>query len=374
MKRPSTGAFNLRRAAARRRVASPIQRTPKKTEKLNAFFKEDARVSVAKEICTIVGGVIVVISAVALLYDFWHRAEERKVWRDTRIATEWQNLLRPVGGNTGKGDALNFLLSEGVNLADVDLSCRAVGEWDGTCTRPAVFAGVDFSVLDLEAVGAMNRVSFEGNAIDAPRFPARAEAVEDLRINNVIASGWEEFTPPPHIRLHSCTDCDVRGWFISERFLRRLTRSNLSGTQVVVASQKLLTTNSIEQNRPFRNFAFVEQPPIVLRKGESVTSGNENQPILAKLELEALDWCRRGPDAARICGLSYAEARTLFPANYAATVDDALYRISPDGRAAAWSTFNPALVGGTPSNYIPDCESITSAQQAELAQRGLMCR
>lgn len=74
------------------------------------------------------------------------RREEREARRLDRISQSWETLLRPVGGNTGKGSALNTLLHENQSLRGADLSCNAVGEWrDETCTRPAILADVEFS-------------------------------------------------------------------------------------------------------------------------------------------------------------------------------------------------------------------------------------
>jgi hypothetical protein len=104
------------------------------------------------------------------------RREEREARRLERVSTSWETLLRPVGGNTGKGAALNTLLHENQSIQGADLSCNAIGGWrDGVCVNPAILTDVNLlqpAIAEAEQ-GADNWISqilgtsFAGNRLVA---------------------------------------------------------------------------------------------------------------------------------------------------------------------------------------------------------------
>ena len=91
------------------------------------------------------------ISIVAFVIDLRDRREERQARTEERefrrlaqIATAWEVLLTPVGGDIGKGNALNTLIASNNPLEGADFSCAAIGVFqDGNCKSRPVFNGVD---------------------------------------------------------------------------------------------------------------------------------------------------------------------------------------------------------------------------------------
>ena len=69
--------------------------------------------------------------------EFADREAERENARLDRIERAWNRVLRPAGGNTGKGEAVSYLINQGVSLEGLDLSCE-VDEISGTCENPQI--------------------------------------------------------------------------------------------------------------------------------------------------------------------------------------------------------------------------------------------
>lgn len=93
----------------------------------------------------VVGFAVIVVTAYQIKVDFEDRADERVQRRADAIERQWTRLLAPAVGNTGKGEALTNLMRAGIAVDGVDVSCRAVGNWDqqsAKCQRRVIFTGV----------------------------------------------------------------------------------------------------------------------------------------------------------------------------------------------------------------------------------------
>ncbi len=97
-------------------------------------------------IAAIAGFAVLIATAAQIRADFEDRAEEREYRRLDRIEAARDRLLSRAGGNTGKGDAFRFLMSEGVDVTGMDLSCPAIGglSTQGSCFNPPIFDNLVF--------------------------------------------------------------------------------------------------------------------------------------------------------------------------------------------------------------------------------------
>ena len=92
------------------------------------------------------------------------RSDEISVKDNEIIARSWSRLLSRQGGNTDKGDALGYLmLDANRDFSGVDLSCKAIGDWDQAkqiCLNPPVFANLNlnpsFKHIDFTQGGSPN--------------------------------------------------------------------------------------------------------------------------------------------------------------------------------------------------------------------------
>ncbi|MBB4215197.1 hypothetical protein FHT79_002366 [Rhizobium sp. BK212] len=86
-----------------------------------------------------IGFVVIVATAWQIWIDLNDRREER-------VDRAWNRLLRPVGGNTGKDAALNYLFAQGEALQELDISCKVIGAWNSAgsyCEGTPLFARVE---------------------------------------------------------------------------------------------------------------------------------------------------------------------------------------------------------------------------------------
>ena len=83
--------------------------------------------------------------------------EDRKA---QRAAQAWELVTRPAPGNSGKGPALEFLNSQGIDLVGIDLSIETNGGW-------AYLAGIDLSSANLFAADLSGANLFQGDLSDA---------------------------------------------------------------------------------------------------------------------------------------------------------------------------------------------------------------
>jgi len=125
----------------------------------------------------------IIFGIAALLNDMASREE-------ARIVAAWQLLATQQRGNTGKGDAINFLASRGISLAGVEFGLQSVQrgearsilmdvEVDNADFEYASFSGVAIfgsKILNSHLVGVdfsnsgMNQSSFNGSELDNTDF------------------------------------------------------------------------------------------------------------------------------------------------------------------------------------------------------------
>jgi Pentapeptide repeats (8 copies) len=75
--------------------------------------------------------------------------EEHKDRRETATTNAWSLITTPAPGNSGKRDALQYLVNSGVSVRGIDISCEAMkGNWNEnrmTCQRPTFLEGLQFT-------------------------------------------------------------------------------------------------------------------------------------------------------------------------------------------------------------------------------------
>jgi hypothetical protein len=100
-----------------------------------------------------VGGIFIV-TAWALIIDLQDRKSEA-------IARAWQILTTRASGNSGKVEALQYLISQRISLNGIDLSCKMMGGINGAgkCIRYTWLSGLE--TAGIETVDASN-INFSG--------------------------------------------------------------------------------------------------------------------------------------------------------------------------------------------------------------------
>ncbi|MBL0375259.1 hypothetical protein JJB09_24905 [Rhizobium sp. KVB221] len=94
-------------------------------------------------------GVVTIGTMWQITTDISDRQTEREEAREERLSRAWAHLMTPVGGQSGKGAAMNVILLSGGRIDQVELSCRKIGDWDqrtGKCANPPVLDGVAFGI------------------------------------------------------------------------------------------------------------------------------------------------------------------------------------------------------------------------------------
>jgi hypothetical protein len=130
--------------------------------RLHAFFIESPAARNVTALAALVGFGVVLFTALQIKLDLDDRAAEREIRRDEAIERAWARLLTRAGGNVGKGGALTTLHREGVFLNAIDLSCRALGDWDFAterCVRRVIFG-------DIELAGAFDQGKLTAATLD----------------------------------------------------------------------------------------------------------------------------------------------------------------------------------------------------------------
>ena len=111
----------------------------------------------------------VLIAFIAFFKDLSYRQEERIARQEERVARAWQLLTTPAPGNSGKGEALEYLNSRGIPLEGIDLTPPIlVGQWGGDCPQftylrevelpKAVLANAALVCADLEGAGLQGAI------------------------------------------------------------------------------------------------------------------------------------------------------------------------------------------------------------------------
>ena len=141
-------------------------------------------IGIAKFFISIISILAIAFTIFQINYDLISKEEEREQREIDRVQFAWSQLLTRAGGDTGKGDMLNYLLDKRKILDGLDLSCRAIGIWEnGECISRPVFSGLrlgndrviqntDFSYTEIRFLTANNGGFFYN------------------RLNGVLGAGW----------------------------------------------------------------------------------------------------------------------------------------------------------------------------------------
>jgi hypothetical protein len=144
-------------------IARPVRR---------ALIDSDAAKLVAA-LSAVVAFVVVLFTAYQIKLDIDDRETERAIRREEAIERAWDRLLRQTPGNTSKGEALSYLVAEGRAPSGIDLSCRALGQWDGHCTKRVTFSSIRMKTPP----GAEQVTLVETDMSDAELFQVTLENV-----------------------------------------------------------------------------------------------------------------------------------------------------------------------------------------------------
>lgn len=120
---------------------------------LTLYITHSPIVQLLAAFAALLGFGVVLVTAYQIGVDLEDRKSERAQRVDDAIERAWDRLLRPAAGNTGKGEAMTYLLERGISLNGVDLSCRSIGNWDrerNECARRVQIEGVRIDKTDWE--------------------------------------------------------------------------------------------------------------------------------------------------------------------------------------------------------------------------------
>ena len=115
--------LNNRRVRESLRRRSAIEKVAR-GNKSTYFLIESAIASV--ETNPIVRMMALVGAFVAFAIPLWQIYLEIPKRRAEADARAWQLLTAPAVGNTGKGEAIEYILGRGISIEGVDLSCRTM--------------------------------------------------------------------------------------------------------------------------------------------------------------------------------------------------------------------------------------------------------
>ena len=169
---------------------------------LTDIFVHSEAAKLVAGIAGVVTFLVILATAYQINEDITDRVAERSMRREEAISRAWERLLVCAAGNTGKGDALTLLFREGAKLDNVDLSCRAVGDWqEGRCNRPPIFAGVQIAGAAVPVAGTFDWARFllgwdlrewlrsDGTLLDA--IDLNGATISDFQI---VGRGRENFS------------------------------------------------------------------------------------------------------------------------------------------------------------------------------------
>lgn len=178
------------------------------------------------------------------------RQEEAEFRKLAQIATAWEVLLRPIGGDIGKGNALNTLISAKQIVRDADFSCEAAGTYiDGKCkNRPQfnnLFLGTEpfWEPDDHGDIGLFEGYVLDTNFSETEIHRLRAEYLEiSNAFNFVKGSNWQvrnayqyHFqTESSNLIEFACRSCTFYTSHLSFDFFRSLTIPTLIDVKIYI--------------------------------------------------------------------------------------------------------------------------------------------
>ncbi|MDA8586831.1 hypothetical protein N9L47_11285 [Rhodobacteraceae bacterium] len=222
------------------------------------------------------------------------RQREREAQNLSRMSQAWDTLLRPVGGNTGKGNALNLLVSQDAGLSSLDLSCEAIGDFrDGVCLNPHILEGVDLTMIGIDRdpfIGfgsALMDVDFSGATIIDLSVASLAITAAFKDVNG---AGWDvenlsgqlifDQSVSESLGEFRCFGCRVNGgeipWWLFDAF----QSSVITNALILLHPRDSLRDQFGLENRFVRrpNRTTLDEPVRILRTIEGEITGNYIDP------------------------------------------------------------------------------------------------
>ena len=231
------------------------------------------------------------------------RAEEAEFRRQAQIATAWETLLVRVGGNVGKGDAINVILGVHGSLDGADLSCESKGrEAYGSCLNQPIFTNInsknsellrdrsqpiilqsDDHPARLEGIELRN-IDFSGVNING--FYLRRSSIRDINFSNVegthfgfrdVEVSYNSLNVDEATSGFRCSYCSFENMLLPWQFLRNINATSLAGSTVLFPPG----TETKAEDSIFRNSVIFSVP---------IEFGTEERTADEKYHLSYHDW------------------------------------------------------------------------------------
>lgn len=356
------------------------QNEPERLSARIAYLLESVpEIRIASKFAAFVSFLVLLATAYQIIVEIDNRKLEREIWRQSQITNAWSNLLRPVGGNTGKGDALNFLLSQNINMYHVDLSCRAVGVWEEECINPAIFSGVDFTTLTMDQTYNVFGLMFAGNSLIDTKPNNDPLVMTAIKFNSAEGERWDLSVPTSEsldktlnqdsldVYRHSfsfagvfydayglkqCNACNLTNAKIEGKLILESSNSLISGVKSLLPYQRL----SVWSHHAHR--AEINNPPLLLRTMEN------GVPVLAELEYQHINWCETLENKDLKCGINYEQATLGFPKDFQENVKLFTSALTHNNFVLNHQTFNAQITRPA------DCDKYTQLEVVELIAQG----
>jgi hypothetical protein len=91
--------------------------------------------------CRLLGIFGAIIGVGAACFAFYHIIIDLSDRHDERIIRSWDHLLKPIGGNTGKAEAIEILFGYGISIDNIEMPCPAIDD-DESCKWPVIIEGL----------------------------------------------------------------------------------------------------------------------------------------------------------------------------------------------------------------------------------------
>jgi hypothetical protein len=214
------------------------------------FFVHGALFRVIGLGAAVFGFAVVVGTAWQILNDSVDRNEER-------LDRAWARLLRPSAGNTGKGRSFQYLWSHGETLSNVDLSCRAIGQFNentNSCTKPAIFSGLHLARRPVPV-----RQGYEQRALGKPLFDIVGL---DVSYNTFDDARFDGITTA-ELRLTGATIFDsviVRSVIYGEAEHLTIVGSSIADSKIYVEGDYRIISSEISNTFFVEEFRLDKKP------------------------------------------------------------------------------------------------------------------